>query len=98
MLGASNGTLKIGASKTGSPATVWQVTYDPRVRNVAIRAGENSGRTLPHRNIVTDLRALGTWNGSAMSLALASSPNPALRQAVFLQRGKGGPIVSALKL
>lgn len=95
---AATNAVEIGAARVAAPATVWQVTYDPRVRNVAIRAGENGGRTLPHRNIVTSIKALGTWSGPARRLALLPQSDPALRTAVFVQRGKGGPIISARKL
>ncbi|WP_309661300.1 DUF1223 domain-containing protein [Sphingomonas sp.] len=98
IIAISGSAVEIGAAKAQRPATVWQVTYDPRVRNVAIRAGENGGRTLPHRNIVTRLKALGTWSGPARHFALAVPKDPALRSAIFVQRGKGGPIIAARKI
>jgi hypothetical protein len=91
----AGGRVTIGIGKTPAPATVWLVRYDPRVRNVAIRAGENGGKTLPHKNIVTDLTALGTWTGKAAQFTAAASPDAALRSAVLLQRGTGGPLVAA---
>ncbi|MBA3669224.1 MAG: DUF1223 domain-containing protein [Sphingomonas sp.] len=94
----AGGAVNIGAGKTAVPATVWQITYDPRIRNVAIKAGENGGRTLPHRNIVTQLKSLGKWSGTSLRFALAAKGDPALRTAIFIQRGTGGPIISALKL
>ena len=97
-LEARNGRVVLGAGKASKPANVWLVRYDPRVRNVAISAGENGGRTLPHKNIVTELRKLGSWNGAAASFAVAPSADAALKAAVFVQQGTGGPIVSALKL
>ncbi len=89
--------VSIAAAGGATPSTVWLVRYDPRVNNVPVRAGENGGRTLPHRNIVRQLAALGTWSGTAVSFALPSSPSPAYRTAVLLQSGKGGPIVAAAK-
>ena len=47
---------------------VWLVRYDPRIVQVAIRRGENGGRTLPHRNVVRELVRLGGWNGQADAL------------------------------
>ena len=48
-------TLLVGAGRAGTPATVWLVRYEPRSIEIAIRAGENGGRTLPHRDIVREL-------------------------------------------
>ncbi|MEO7276457.1 MAG: DUF1223 domain-containing protein [Sphingomicrobium sp.] len=91
-------SLNIGPAKSQATATGWQVTYDPRVRNVAIRAGENGGRTLPHRNIVTELKPLGTWSGPARHFVLGRPNDPGLRRALFVQRGTGGPIIAARKI
>jgi hypothetical protein len=88
----------IERAAAGAPATVWLVRYDPRSRDVPIRAGENGGRTLPHRNIVRELVKLGDWSGPAASYPLPSPHESGLASAVFLQRGPGGPIVSARKL
>ena len=90
--------VAIGAGKASRPATVWLVRYDPRVRNVAIRAGENGGRTLPHRNIVTELRKLGQWSGPSARFAVPAATDVAVRSAVFVQQGVGGPILAARKL
>ena len=62
-----------------------------------IRAGENNGRTLPHRDIVRRLERLGDWNGKAATFALPAA-EPGLRFAVLVQRGKGGPITAARKI
>ncbi|MBU3076239.1 DUF1223 domain-containing protein [Sphingomonas quercus] len=89
--------LFIGAARGAPTSTIWVVRYDPRVNNVPIRAGENGGRTLPHRNIVRQLTAIGTWSGAASSFALPPNPNPVYRTAVLVQSGKGGPIVAAAR-
>lgn len=95
VLSASPGRIDIGAG-TG-PADVWLVRYDPRTVQVPIKAGENNGRTLPHRNVVRDLVRLGAWTGAA-----AGFPRPAavsgLAEAVLVQKPGGGPILAALKL
>ncbi len=79
---------------TGS-ATIWLVRYDPRVQNVAIKAGENKGRTLPHKNIVRQLVKLGKWNGAAANFTLPKSPAAGYKSAVLVQRTGGGAIYSA---
>ena len=97
-LAVTGGRLSIGAGTAASPATVWLVRYDPRTIPVAIRAGENGGRTLPHRDVVRSLAAIGRWTGSPATVALPAIPADGLRSAVFVQEGKGGPIVAATRL
>lgn len=74
------------------------VRYEPRAIAVPIRAGENGGRTLPHRNIVRQLVTIGRWTGPAVSAALPAAPQPGLAQAVLLQGRPGGPIIAAAKV
>jgi hypothetical protein len=92
------GRISVGRAKAAGPATVWLVHYDPRTHNVPIRAGENGGRTLPHRNIVRGLERLGAWTGAPASFALAAPRDAALRSAVVVQQGVGGHIIAARKI
>jgi hypothetical protein len=82
------------ASRPKMAADVWLVRYDPRLIQVPVRAGENGGRTLPHRNVVRQLVRLGSWNGG-----LAQYPLPAakagLRSVVLVQTAGAGPIIAA---
>lgn len=78
-------------------ATLWLVRYDPRTIAVPIRAGENSGRTIPHRNIVRQLTPLGHWTG--MQARFPIPPAPAgLATALLLQSGPGGPIIASRRM
>jgi hypothetical protein len=95
---SKNGTVALANGKTPQPATVWLVRYDPVVRWVAIRAGENGGRKLPHRNVVRELVALGEWTGPAASFELPAAQEPRLASAVLVQAGTGGPIIAARKI
>lgn len=90
--------IRLGEAAAGRRSTVWLVRYDPRSRNVPIRAGENAGKTLPHRDIVRELVNLGDWAGPAASYALPSPREPGLATAILVQRGTGGPIVAARKI
>ena len=96
-LAAAGGAVRVGAG-AGTPSDVWLVRYDPRTRAVPIRAGENGGRTLPHRGIVRDLVRLGIWNGTAVTYRLPAAKEAGLASAVLVQRGTGGPITAALKI
>ena len=91
-------TLRVGAGAAGAQSAVWLVRYDPRVRQVPIRAGENGGRTLPHRDIVREIVNLGAWTGPAATFAIPIGGETGLASAVLVQRGIGGPITAALKL
>lgn len=97
-LSLAGGKATIGAGRAPSGgADVLLVRYDPRTVQVAIRAGENGGRTIPHRNIVRGLTRIGHWNGAATTVALPAAPT-GLKTAVLVQAGRGGPILSAAKL
>ncbi|OYY72091.1 thioredoxin family protein [Sphingomonas sp. 28-63-12] len=94
-IAVAGNNVTVGAGK--GAATVWVVRYDPRTIDVAIAAGENGGRTIPHRNIVRQLTSLGQWQGTAASFALPAAP-AGLATAVLVQQGKGGPIIAARKI
>lgn len=89
----SDGKIAVVRAGQGS-GTLWLVRYDPRTIAVPIGAGENGGRTIPHRNIVRQLVALGQWKGSAARFTLPTAPGN-LRTALLLQSGTGGPIIAS---
>ena len=97
-LSLSGVSLSVGAGTVPkSGADVWLVRYDPRTVQVAIRKGENGGRTLPHRNVVRELVRLGPWSGPARQFVLPEADDPAYRTAILVQGANGGPILAALK-
>jgi len=91
----AGGALSIGTGK-GS-ATVWLVRYDPRTIAVPIRAGENGGRTIAHRNVVRQLVQLGRWTGAPLRFALPAAP-AGLSSAILVQQGRGGAIIAARQI
>lgn len=97
-LTVAGASLTIAASPGRTkPAAVWLVRYDPRRIEVPIQGGENAGRTLPHRNLVTGLIRLGDWRGSAARYALPAAP-AGIASAILVQDGVAGPIVAARRL
>jgi hypothetical protein len=96
-LAAQGNTITVAAARSDKPATVWLVGYDPRTVQVPIRAGENNGRTLPHRNVVRQLVLLGSWSGKAANYTAPATP-AGLKRAILVQSGTGGPIVAATRL
>lgn len=83
-------------------ADVLLVRYDNRALNVAIRSGENTGRTLPHKNIVRSLEKLGEWQGQRTSFTLPitkpTMKTSDLNTVVIVQRSGTRAIIAARKL
>jgi len=93
-----NDTVQLGAADRDVDADVWLVRYDPNVVQVPIEAGENEGRTLPHKNVVKQLVNLGQWSGKPAAYRIPGAGRPGLRSAILVQDGPGGAIVAALRL
>jgi hypothetical protein len=85
------------ARKPDRPAQVWLVRYDPATVQVPIKRGENTGKTLPHKNVVKELVRLGGFDGTAETLRLPAPSRPDLKTAVLVQAGPGGPILAVAR-
>ncbi len=93
-LSLANGKIAIGAGKApAGRADVWLVRYRQGVIEVPVARGENTGRTLPHANVVHALRKLGSWTGEATTFSLPADSGD-LSTAVLVQ-SPGGPILAA---
>jgi hypothetical protein len=89
------GKISVGAgSAPGGKADVWLVRYRQGVIDVPVARGENTGRTLPHANVVHSLTKIGNWTGQATTLPLPRAPS-GLSTAVLVQKPGGGPILAA---
>jgi hypothetical protein len=89
--------INIGAADVMRNATVWMVHLRSAV-SVAIKAGENEGRSITYHNVVGDLRAIGVWKGGSLSLtlpraAMAGLPHDGV--AVLVQQGGYGHVIGA---
>ncbi|RUV54818.1 DUF1223 domain-containing protein [Mesorhizobium sp. M1A.F.Ca.IN.022.02.1.1] len=94
-LSLGDGKVSIGAGTApGGAADVWLVRYARGVVEVPVARGENTGRTLPHANVVHSLQRLGRWNGEATTLPLPTAPG-GLSTAVLVQTPDGGPGLAA---
>lgn len=74
-------------------AKVYLVRYEPR-EVVAIERGENAGKTLVYRNIVTDWQTLATWDGIA-PLSLKAPVTGDQPIVVIVQTVDHGPVLKA---
>lgn len=95
----NGGTLAISARTVGRlprGAVVQLVRYKPE-ETVEIRSGENAGREISYRNIVTEWHSLGTWDGSApLSMSVPVSDSQPI--VVILQEPGPGRIIAATAL
>ena len=95
---AERNRVAIGAGRAAQPANIWLIRYDPRTHQVPIRAGENGGRTLPHKNIVREVHLLGKWRGAATSFTIPPAADGIYKSAILVQDGPGGAILSARRV
>ncbi|WP_292211679.1 DUF1223 domain-containing protein [Mesorhizobium sp.] len=94
-LSLDGGKIAISAGPvSGGKADIWLVRYRQGVIEVPVARGENTGRTLPHANVVHSLSRLGAWTGEAIALPLPAPPS-GLSTAVLVQVPDGGPILAA---
>jgi len=98
----SSYVVEVGAAPhEGKAARVMLVSYAPE-REVAIRRGENSGRTIIYWHAVTGTRLAGTWDGHAARYEVPKAKMPSDGGlAVLLQSGEdgtAGPILGAATL
>ena len=90
------GLNQVTVTGNSSASSVYLVRYDPQIVQIPIKAGENGGRTLPHRNVVREFALLGKFSGGTQRFALPASKQTGLNTAVLVQTGVAGPIVAAV--
>jgi len=88
--------VSVAGAAPAKAADVWLVRYNPNVQQVPVKRGENTGKTLPIKNVVKDLTRLGAWSGGEKTYAIPAAP-AGLATAVLVQAGPGGPILAAAK-
>ncbi|CAN5416687.1 thioredoxin family protein [soil metagenome] len=76
-------------------AEVWLVRYDPREQDVAVRKGDNKGQTVPHRNVVVEIKRLGVWRGRPTAYRMPHPSAEGLATAVIVQGSHGGRVLAA---
>jgi hypothetical protein len=91
-----------GAQSPGDvkEATIWLAVVQKSVK-VAVKGGENDGKTLTYYNVVRELTPVGIWNGrpATIRLARAALLRPEVEDLIVLiQEGSTGPIIGAARL
>lgn len=79
----------------GGSAKIWMVQFHRNIET-KVRSGENKGKTLTSHHIVTDVRKIGNWTGSNLSLQTdAPSASSGKGCAILVQQSAGSPILGA---
>jgi len=95
----ADGRLLLGSGEAPrGGAVVWLVRYDPGVREVKVKSGDNKGLTVRQTNEVRDLVKLGVWRGVPKLFHLPEASEPGLDDVILVQAIRGGRIVGARKL
>lgn len=79
----------------GKRATIWLAMYK-RAATIAIKRGENSGKSITYHNVVRQMLPLGHWTGKPMQVTLPKSE--LITQGydgcvAILQINDGGPVI-----
>ena len=82
------GSVKVAAGD--GEANVFLVNFT-NSQTVPIGRGENAGRSVTYRHVVTGMRKLASWNGLALNLSAGGGGNC----AVIVQRPGQGEIIGA---
>ena len=92
---SSSLVVETGAQPAGTDlteATIWLVVMK-KSADVAIKRGENSGKTISYVNVVRDMTPIGVWNGkpAVFQLTMGAVMDPETEDSVvLLQEGANG--------
>ncbi|KAL9110829.1 MAG: hypothetical protein Q9227_004629 [Pyrenula ochraceoflavens] len=90
------------SGKKGRKGSVLLVEFDARKLEVAVKAGENTGRRLIYVNNVKSVKVLGEWNGGEGDFRLGEvggeggldeAERKGRKRVVLVQEGDGGAVV-----
>jgi hypothetical protein len=83
-----------GGREPDGGAEAWLIRYDPALRTVAVRDGENKGAQVQHRNTVRELVRLGPYTGRPRAYALPPPTRSDLRTVVVVQSLRQGVLAA----
>lgn len=91
--------VRIDASSQDHPADIWMIEFD-RQHETFIERGENRGRKLINRNVVTRMDKIGRWRGTPVDVPISihdcGIPNRGC--AVLLQEEQAGRILAGVEI
>ncbi|KIW70384.1 hypothetical protein PV04_02657 [Phialophora macrospora] len=100
---APSGTYSPHSSN--SQFEIWEIAYTAMAQDVHISRGENAGRTLPHLNVVKDVKRIGYLARGGQGRFRVEGQGDGKRRSsqpegrvVIVQNGKGGEVVGVLMI
>lgn len=78
-------------------ADVWLIRYDPREQDVAIKSGDNRGKTVVQKNVVRQMAKLGVWRGHATAYRLPAPSDDGLQTVIIVQSPRGGRVIGVAR-
>jgi hypothetical protein len=75
-------------------ADVWLVRYESGDQKVAVKQGENRGRTIVEHNVARELVRLGGWTGRPRAYDVPPAASGGLKSVVIVQAVRGGRILA----
>ena len=75
-------------------AEVWLVRYDPREQLVEVKAGDNRGKRVGHRNVVREIVRLGAWRGRPTAYRIRTRAEEGLKTVLLVLGAEGGRIIA----
>jgi hypothetical protein len=76
-----------------TPADVWAISFVPGKTEVAIRRGDNRGKTLSFMNVAHQVERLGSWSGHSKIYRLPKAVLPGMRTVIVVQARSGGDVI-----
>jgi hypothetical protein len=86
--------VRVGDGAASATASVLLVHFLP-AQTVAVRSGENAGRSLSHTNIVRRVQPLGDWSGAGAGWRVAAEPG---QGAAAIVQAADGRVLGAASL
>ncbi|MDB5448572.1 MAG: hypothetical protein JWQ97_3889, partial [Phenylobacterium sp.] len=75
----------------------WLVRYDPRAQEVAVKSGDNRGQVMVQKNVVREMKRLGSWRGRPAAFRLPDASEDGLATVIILQAPHGGRVLAVAR-
>ena len=97
-LAVNDGTYTAIVSASEPKARLILAIYNPAIITVEVKTGRNAGKSLPYKNVVTQIKQLGVLGAGNQSIAFAAPDlGNGLACVLMVQDASSGAITSAVR-